>query len=170
MNEPLLQVTNVSCSYLTRVRKPVLHDISFEIGEHGREERARVIDEMLEVVGLDPGYKNRAPRELSSGQKQRVSIAAALMLQPRLLVADEPVSALDVSVSAQILNLFRNLNHRLGLSLLFIAHNLNMVYYLCDRIAVMKDGRIVETGTAEDVYLHPQDAYTKELLAAVPNR
>jgi ABC-type glutathione transport system ATPase component len=130
-----------------------------------RAQRDRQIDEMLELVGLDPSYKKRRPNELSSGQKQRVSIAAALMLKPRLIIADEPVSALDVSVGAQILNLFRDLNRRLGLSLLFISHNLELVYYLCDRIAVMRRGRILEQGLAGDVYNHPHDDYTKELLS-----
>jgi ABC-type glutathione transport system ATPase component len=130
-----------------------------------KAQRERRIDEMLELVGLESSYKKRRPHELSSGQKQRVSIAAALMLKPRLLIADEPVSALDVSVGAQILNLFRDLNHRLGLSLLFISHNLELVYYLCDRIAVMRRGRILEQGPADDVYSHPQDDYTRELLS-----
>jgi ABC-type glutathione transport system ATPase component len=129
-----------------------------------KAQRDRQIDEMLELVGLDPSYKKRRPNELSSGQKQRVSIAAALMLKPRLIIADEPVSALDVSVGAQILNLFRDLNRRLGLSLLFISHNLDLVYYLCDRIAVMRRGRILEQGPAEYEYSNPKDGYTKELL------
>jgi ABC-type oligopeptide transport system ATPase subunit len=123
---------------------------------------------MLDLIGLDSSYGSRTPSELSSGQKQRVSIGCALMLKPRLIVADEPVSALDVSVGAQILNLFRSLNRDLHLSLLFISHNLNLVYYLCDRIAVMDEGRIVEQGDAEEVYGRPKDAYTKKLLAAIP--
>jgi len=105
-------------------------------------ERQVKVDRMLDLVGLDPGYKKRKPGELSSGQKQRVSIGAALMLNPALVVADEPVSALDVSVGAQILNLFRDLNKRLGLALLFISHNLEMVHYLCDSVAVIHNGRI----------------------------
>jgi len=102
------------------------------------------VDEMLDLVGLDASYKKRKPRELSSGQKQRVAIAAALTLNPRLIVADEPVSALDVSVAAQVINLFRSLNKRLGLSLLFISHNMELVNYLCDRVAVMRNGTIGE--------------------------
>ena len=108
-----------------------------------RERRIKV-ESMLELVGLDPSYKARKPHELSSGQKQRVSIGAALMLKPGLIVADEPVSALDVSVGAQILNLFRDLNSHLGLALLFISHNLDLVNYLCDRSAVMRNGRLEE--------------------------
>jgi ABC-type glutathione transport system ATPase component len=130
-----------------------------------KAQRQKEIDKMLELVGLDPSYKKRRPGELSSGQKQRISIAAALMLKPRLIIADEPVSALDVSVGAQILNLFRDLNRQLGLSLLFISHNLELVYYLCDKIAVMRRGRIIEQGPAEKVYSNPGDEYTRELLS-----
>jgi len=108
-------------------------------------ERQIQVDRMLNLVGLDAAYRKRKPQELSSGQKQRISIGAALMLNPGLIVADEPVSALDVSVAAQILNLFRELNRRLDLGLLFISHNLDLVYYLCDRVAVMRNGRITET-------------------------
>jgi ABC-type glutathione transport system ATPase component len=130
-----------------------------------KAEREKEVDRMLELVGLDRSYKKRKPGELSSGQKQRISVAAALMLKPRLIIADEPVSALDVSVGAQILNLFRELNRRLGLSLLFISHNLELVYYLCDKIAVMRRGRIIEQGRAEAVYSNPVDEYTRELLS-----
>ena len=105
-------------------------------------DRRRQIDQTLDLVGLDPSLKERLPRELSSGQKQRVAIAGALMLKPGLIVADEPVSALDVSVAAQIINLFSELNKRMDLSLLFISHDLELVGYLCDRIAVMQDGKI----------------------------
>ena len=115
-------------------------------GHGSAGERQAQVDEMLDLVGLDTTYKKRKPRELSSGQKQRVSIGAALMLNPGLLVADEPVSSLDVSVAAQILNLFRDLNERLGLSLLFISHNMELVDYLCDRVVVMRNGRVEETG------------------------
>ena len=113
-------------------------------GQGSAAERQKRVDEMLDMVGLDASHKKRKPRELSSGQKQRVAIAAALMLKPGLIVADEPVSALDVSVAAQILNLFRDLNKRLGLSLLFISHNMEVVHYLCDRVAVMERGSIGE--------------------------
>ena len=119
---------------------------------------------MLDLVGLVSSYKKRKPQELSSGQKQRVSIGAALMLEPGLLVADEPVSALDVSVGAQILNLFRDLNKQLGLALLFISHNLELVYFLCDRVAVMQEGKIMnneEPGVwNENVSARSPAAYT----------
>jgi ABC-type glutathione transport system ATPase component len=107
---------------------------------------------MLELVGLDPSCKGRRAGELSGGQKQRVCIGRALMLRPKLVIADEPVSALDVSVGAQILNLFRELHETLGTALLFISHNIDAVYYLCDRIAMMDRGRIVKTGTPEEIY------------------
>ncbi|MDR3336618.1 MAG: dipeptide/oligopeptide/nickel ABC transporter ATP-binding protein, partial [Treponema sp.] len=115
----------------------------------GKAEREKQADEVLELIGLERTYKTRRVNELSAGQKQRICIACALMPKPRLIIADEPVSALDASVAAQILNLFRDLHDRLGLSLLFISHNLDLVYYLCDRIAVMEAGRIVEQGPAE---------------------
>jgi len=105
-------------------------------------EREIQVDRMLDLIGLDPSYKKRFPAELSSGQKQRVSIGCALMLKPGLLIADEPVSALDVSTGAQIINLFRDLNETLGLSMLFISHNINLVNYLCDRVAFMENGKI----------------------------
>ncbi|MDR1239808.1 MAG: ATP-binding cassette domain-containing protein [Treponema sp.] len=119
------------------------------IGSAG--ERIRQVDEMLELVGLNSSYKTRRPGELSSGQKQRVCIGRALMLKPKLIIADEAVSALDVSVGAQILNLFRELHETLGMALLFISHNIDAVYYLCSRIAVMEQGRIVKTGTPEEI-------------------
>jgi ABC-type glutathione transport system ATPase component len=120
------------------------------IGSAG--ERAKQTDTMLELVGLDSSYKTRRVNELSSGQKQRVCIGRALMLKPKLFIADEAVSALDVSVGAQILNLFRELHETLGMALLFISHNIDAVYYLSSRIAVMDQGRIVKTGTAEEMY------------------
>ncbi|MDR2136085.1 MAG: ATP-binding cassette domain-containing protein [Treponema sp.] len=139
------------------------------IGKAGSgAERRRRVDEILELVGLDPSYKNRRVHELSVGQKQRICIGCALMPKPRLIIADEAVSSLDVSVGAQILNLFRELNRSLGLGMLFISHNLSLVYYLCSRIAVMKDGRIVEQGAAEEIYGSPRAAYTKALLESVP--
>ncbi|MDR3162006.1 MAG: ATP-binding cassette domain-containing protein [Spirochaetaceae bacterium] len=128
-------------------------------------ERRKRVDEMLDLVGLENSCKTRRARELSVGQKQRAAIGCALMLRPRLLIADEAVSALDVSVGAQILNLFRELNDTLSLGILFISHNVDLVYYLCDRIAVMREGRILETGAAEEVYSAPRHPYTKELLA-----
>ncbi len=129
-----------------------------------KKERILKVDEMLERVGLDPSYKNRLPADLSGGQRQRVCIAAALMLEPKLLVADEAISSLDVSVGAQILKLFQELHEQMEFALLFISHNLDVVYYLCSRVAVMQQGRIVETGDVEEVYAHPKASYTRQLL------
>ncbi|MDR0387992.1 MAG: ABC transporter ATP-binding protein [Treponema sp.] len=137
-------------------------------GVKSREERVRRVDEILSLIGLDPAYKTRRPSELSGGQRQRVCIGCALMPAPKLIVADEAVSSLDVSVGAQILNLFQDLHQRLGLSLFFISHNLNVVYYLCDRITVMYRGQIVELGAAGDIYDNAAHPYTQALLAAVP--
>ena len=111
-----------------------------------KKERQMQVDEMLALIGLDPSYKKRWPAELSSGQKQRISIGCALMLRPSLIIADEPVSSLDVSTGAQIINLFQDLKDSLGISLLFISHNLELIHYLCDRVAVMRNGRITEMG------------------------
>lgn len=132
------------------------------------ESRSSAVDRMLYRIGLDPTYKSRKPSELSGGQRQRVCIGAALMLEPELIIADEAVSALDVSVGSQILNLFLEIDVEKDFSMLFISHNLSVVYYLCDRIGVMYKGRIVELGTAEDVYFRPAHPYTKLLLSAVP--
>ncbi|MCZ7588001.1 MAG: ATP-binding cassette domain-containing protein [Gaiella sp.] len=132
-----------------------------------RDRRARV-RELLDVVGFDPMYVNRYPHEFSGGQRQRIGIARALALSPRLIVCDEPVSALDVSIQAQIINLLKDLQAEFGLAYLFIAHDLAVVRSVSDRIAVMHRGRIVESGPAKQVYEHPQVAYTKALLASVP--
>jgi ABC-type glutathione transport system ATPase component len=136
-------------------------------GVREKPRRVRRVDEILSLVGLDPSYKTRKPPELSGGQRQRVCIGCALMLDPKLIVADEAVSSLDVSVGAQILNLFQDLHRQLGLSLIFISHNLNVVYHLCDRIAVMRQGQIVEAGAAEDIYAAPAHPYTQALLTAM---
>jgi oligopeptide transport system ATP-binding protein len=133
-----------------------------------RRERRTRVRELLDVVGFDPTYTNRYPHEFSGGQRQRIGIARALALSPELIICDEPVSALDVSIQAQILNLLKDLQREFGLTYLFIAHDLAVVRSVSDRIAVMHHGRLVEIGDAEEVYANPKETYTQALLKAVP--
>jgi ABC-type oligopeptide transport system ATPase subunit len=133
-----------------------------------RRSRRRSAEQLLEVVGFNPDFINRYPHEFSGGQRQRIGIARALALNPRLIVCDEPVSALDVSIQAQILNLLKDLQIEFGLTYLFVAHDLAVVRGMSDQIAVMNRGQIVEYGPAEKVYTNPQDEYSQALLAAVP--
>lgn len=131
----------------------------------GRED---AVAELMERVGLSPEHMFKYPHEFSGGQRQRIAIARAIAPRPALLLADEPVSALDVSIQSQILNLLTELRRDLGLTMIFISHDLSVVHYLADSIAVMQKGRIVEYGTADDVFHRPQHSYTQTLLAAVP--
>ena len=135
-------------------------------GKYDAAERRRRVAEIAEKVGLPAECLTRRPNELSGGQRQRVSIGVALIQKPRLIIADEPVSALDVTIQRQILELMRTVRDELGISFLFISHDLNVVYQLCDRVMVMKDGRIVEENTVQELFDHPREAYTRELLSA----
>lgn len=131
-----------------------------------KEERKQKVLEMAEKVGLSPEYLKRYPRELSGGQRQRVSIAAALIQGAKFIIADEPVSALDVTIQRQIMELIVQLQEETKLSVLFISHDLNVIYQMCDRVLVMKDGQILEEGETEELFENPKTEYTKELLLA----
>lgn len=137
-------------------------------GQTPEDEISKLVDEVLEIVGLAPEYATRYPHEFSGGQRQRIGIARALIMNPNFIIADEPISALDVSIRAQVLNLLTNLKEKLGLTMLFIAHDLSVVRFFCDRIAVMYNGKIVELASSEELFNNPMHPYTISLLSAIP--
>ena len=152
-------------------RMTVGNIVSEPLEVHGigtRRSRRETVRGLLETVGFNPNFTNRYPHEFSGGQRQRIGIARALALNPKLIICDEPVSALDVSIQAQILNLLKDLQRDFGLTYLFISHDLAVVRTMSDRIAVMNSGKIVEIGPAEEIATNPKDLYTKALFSAVP--
>ncbi|AKS67550.1 peptide ABC transporter ATP-binding protein [Staphylococcus schleiferi] len=153
-------------------RLKVMDIVAEGIDIHGlasdRKDRKKRVYDLLETVGLRKSHANRYPHEFSGGQRQRIGIARALAVEPEFIIADEPISALDVSIQAQVVNLMQKLQRERNITFLFIAHDLSMVKYISDRIAVMHLGRIVELGTADEIYSHPIHPYTKSLLSAVP--
>ena len=137
-------------------------------GVHNKEEINAKVYEVLEKVGLVKEHANRYPHEFSGGQRQRIGVARAIIMRPEMIIADEPISALDVSIQAQVINLLNDLRNELGLTILFIAHDLSVVKYFSDRIAVMYFGNMVELATSDELFAHPLHPYTRSLLSAIP--
>lgn len=154
------------------VRKRVFDIVSEPIKNYHKRTKNQLIEEvlgLLDRVGLPPGSLYKYPHEFSGGQRQRIGVARAIALNPKLIIADEPVSALDVSVQAQVLNFMQEIQQEMNLTMMFIAHDLGVVRHMCQHIGIMYQGRIVEEGTAEDIFRDPQHLYTKRLIAAIPD-
>jgi peptide/nickel transport system ATP-binding protein len=148
----------------------ILEPLKVHAALAGKKLRKEKVMELLEKVSLDPGHFNRYPHQFSGGQRQRICIARALALNPSFLIFDEMVSALDVSVQAQVLNLLNDLKQEFGFTAVFISHDLSVVHYICNRVLVMHKGKIVEEGDADEVYRHPKNEYSKSLLNAIPGK
>lgn len=165
----IFQDSASSLNQLERVEEIVLEPLKLSRRKPKRGTYRKEAEFQLKYVGLDSSFLDRYPSELSGGQRQRVAIARALIMDPELVVADEPIASLDVSIQAQIVNLFRHLQREHGFSFLFIAHDLSMVEFLCDRVGVMYQGQLVELAPRRELYDNPLHPYTKRLLSAVPD-
>lgn len=152
--------------------KKILDTIAMGLDAHhphmDQKERVERVSKMMEMVGLNPAYMNRYPNQFSGGQRQRIGLRRALIMNPKLVIADEAISALDVSIQAQVVNLMKDIQKETNVAYLFIAHDLSMVRYISDRVGVMHKGHIVETGLTEEIFEHPVHPYTKSLLSAIP--
>ena len=152
--------------------KKILDTIAMGLDAHNphmdQNERVERVSKMMEMVGLNPAYMNRYPNQFSGGQRQRIGLGSALIMNPKLVIADEAISALDVSIQAQVVNLMKDIQKETNVAYLFIAHDLSMVRYISDRVGVMHKGHLVETGLTEEIFEHPVHPYTKSLLSAIP--
>ena len=164
----IFQDPMTSLNPVLTVGEQIAEGISFHDKHVSKKELEERVDQMLEMVGIPHERKNEYPHQFSGGMKQRVVIAMALVCEPELLIADEPTTALDVTVQAQIVKLLKRINQKKGTAILFISHDLSLVRRLCSRVIVMKDGRIVEQGAMEDIFENPQQEYTQKLIAAIP--
>ena len=164
----IFQDPQASLNGRMKIRDIIAEGIDIHKLAKTKEEREAKVKELIDLVGLNEDHLSRYPHEFSGGQRQRIGIARALAVNPHFIVADEPISALDVSIQAQVVNLMQKLQHEQGLTYLFIAHDLSMVKYISDRIGVMHWGKLLEVGPADEIYHNPIHSYTKSLLSAIP--